>query len=80
MRYANALLRGEREVLFRVPSIGFAETVTLFDDSLHRNNLTADGQPAKRGGGEGEKSLLPSLPSVLTGERRTEGNEGSEVS
>ena len=38
-RNANALLRGELEILLRIPAIGCAETAALFDDPFHPQNL-----------------------------------------
>lgn len=36
VRNANALLRGEREVLFRIPPVGCAKIATFFYDPFHR--------------------------------------------
>jgi hypothetical protein len=35
MRNPNALLRGKRKILARIPAVGFAKTTALFNDPFH---------------------------------------------
>jgi hypothetical protein len=48
VRDANALLWSELEILLRIPTVGFAETAALFDDSFHANTLTSSGEIRKK--------------------------------